>query len=119
MACACCGGGGDCETDEDCPEGCAEGHEETPKFDGEGNVIEGVGGCCPPGFPFDPVTRLCGGSSSPSPPISKCCCEGECLPCVNWLCVAGVCVEEEHDGEPGTRYCSEAVCEDSCGNEFP
>jgi hypothetical protein len=75
MVCRCCV---ECETDEDCPDRCEAGWEPTPKFDEDGNIIEGVGGCCSPGFPFDLATRLCGDSSSPSPSFPSYCCDGEC-----------------------------------------
>jgi len=81
MVCACCETA-ECVTDEDCPDRCPTDWESTPKYDDEGNVIPGeVGGCCPPGFAFDPVTRLCGGSSSPSPATPGCCCDNVCGEC--------------------------------------
>lgn len=108
MVCRCCESG--CVTDEDCPEGCADGYEETPKYDDEGNVIEGVGGCCPPGFPFDPVTRLCGGSSSPSPPIPGICCDGVCQ---QEVCCYCTCAKREA-GTTFAYFNLDNGCEECC-----
>lgn len=141
MACPCCG---KCALDENCYYICLPG--DTSAVFSNGNqtccrtseilednpctviflgigFLNGIEGClveiseCPPEFEY-----LEGISKIPDIPSNGCCCENQCVPCAEWWCVDGTCVDgggevpENHESGP---YCSKSVCDKNCSNEFP
>jgi hypothetical protein len=72
---------------------------------------------CPPEFEY-----LEGIGFMPDVSSNGCCCENECVVCAEWWCVDGTCVDGEGvvpENYQGGPYCSEAVCNKNCDNEFP
>lgn len=69
----------DCEIDAECEPYCPPDWTPAPTYNEEGEIIPGIGGCCPPGLPFDPETRSCGGTGAVGPTTPGKCCGKQCL----------------------------------------